>query len=63
MRCWIIVLLKRWGTRGTTFEFYVEYNAFCRLAECGIVKPQEDLPGPTHSMRWSGRFGSGRGAN
>ena len=28
--------------------FYVEYNAFCRrLAECGIVKPQENLPGPT----------------
>ena len=28
--------------------FYVEYNAFCQhLAECGIVKPQEDLPGPT----------------
>lgn len=28
--------------------FYAEYNAFCRhLAECGIVKPQEDLPGPT----------------
>jgi hypothetical protein len=29
-------------------EFYVEYNAFCRrLAECGIVKAQESLPGPT----------------
>jgi hypothetical protein len=28
--------------------FYVEYNAFCkRLAECGMVKAQEDLPGPT----------------
>ena len=28
--------------------FYVEYNAFCtRLAECGIVKAQENLPGPT----------------
>jgi hypothetical protein len=28
--------------------FYVEYNAFCaRLAECGMVKPQEGLPAPT----------------
>jgi hypothetical protein len=28
--------------------FYVEYNAFCaRLAECGMVKAQEDLPAPT----------------
>lgn len=29
-------------------EFYAEYVAFCRrLAERGIVKPQNDLPGPT----------------
>jgi len=29
-------------------EFYAEYNAFCRrLAECGMVKAQEDLPAPT----------------
>ncbi|MGA3136712.1 MAG: hypothetical protein ABSC88_12030 [Terracidiphilus sp.] len=28
--------------------FYKEYLAFCkRLAECNIVKPQSDLPGPT----------------
>lgn len=28
--------------------FYAEYNAHCRrLAECGMVKPQADLPGPT----------------
>jgi hypothetical protein len=28
--------------------FYSEYNAFIkRLAECGIVKPQENLPAPT----------------
>jgi hypothetical protein len=29
-------------------EFYAEYNAFCtRLAACGMVKPQDDLPAPT----------------
>src|ERR1700744_4928361 len=29
-------------------EFYAEYVAFCRrLAERGLVKPQNDLPGPT----------------
>ena len=29
-------------------RFYEEYLAFCkRLAECNIVKPQSDLPGPT----------------
>jgi hypothetical protein len=29
-------------------EFYAEYVAFCRrLAEKGIVQPQDDLPGPT----------------
>jgi hypothetical protein len=29
-------------------EFYAEYNEFCRrLAEKGLVKPQENLPGPT----------------
>jgi hypothetical protein len=28
--------------------FYAEYNAFFnRLVECGIVKPQENLPAPT----------------
>jgi len=28
--------------------FYLEYNAFCtRLAECGMVKAQADLPAPT----------------
>jgi hypothetical protein len=28
--------------------FYAEYNAFCNhLADCGIVKPQKDLPAPT----------------
>ncbi len=29
-------------------EFYTEYVAFCkRLAERGIVEPQDELPGPT----------------
>jgi hypothetical protein len=29
-------------------DFYIEYNAFLkRLAECNIVKPQENLPAPT----------------
>ena len=29
-------------------RFYVEYNATLKhLAECGIVKPQGDLPAPT----------------
>jgi hypothetical protein len=29
-------------------QFYAEYVEFCRrLAEKGLVKPQEDLPGPT----------------
>jgi hypothetical protein len=29
-------------------DFYIEYNAACnRLAECGMVKPQADLPAPT----------------
>jgi hypothetical protein len=29
-------------------QFYAEYNASLkRLAECGVVKPQDDLPAPT----------------
>ena len=29
-------------------EFYVEYVAFCKhLADCGVIQPQPDLPGPT----------------
>jgi hypothetical protein len=29
-------------------DFYVEYNAACkRLAECGVVQAQGDLPAPT----------------
>jgi hypothetical protein len=29
-------------------QFYEEYLGFCRrLAESGVVKPQDDLPGPT----------------
>jgi hypothetical protein len=29
-------------------DFYADYNAFIkRLVECGIVKPQGNLPGPT----------------
>jgi hypothetical protein len=29
-------------------QFYAEYNtSLKRLAECGVVKPQEDLPAPT----------------
>ena len=47
-------------------SFYVEYNAFCRhLAECGIVQPQGDLPGPTplHALerglwQWSRSHGN-----
>jgi hypothetical protein len=28
--------------------FYIEYNKFIkRLVDCGIVKPQDELPGPT----------------
>lgn len=29
-------------------DFYVEYVGFCKhLADCGVIKPQPDLPGPT----------------
>ncbi len=29
-------------------EFYEEYVAFCKhLAECGVIKPQDNLPGPS----------------
>jgi hypothetical protein len=29
-------------------QFYAEYNAFInRLVECGVIQPQESLPGPT----------------
>jgi len=40
-------------------HFYAEYNAFFnRLVECGIIKPQENLPAPTplHALelwQWS----------
>jgi len=45
--------------------FYAEYNAFLnRLVECGIVKPQENLPAPTalHALerafwQWSRKRG------
>ncbi len=40
--------LEALGHARHNVEFYVEYVAFCRhLAECGIVKPQDELPGPT----------------
>ena len=29
-------------------DFYVEYVAFCKhLADCGVIQPQANLPGPT----------------
>ena len=40
--------LEALGHERHNVEFYAEYVAFCRrLAERGILKPQEDLPGPT----------------
>lgn len=40
--------LEALGHARHNVEFYVEYNACCeRLAECGIVKAQENLPGAT----------------
>lgn len=40
--------LEALGHARHNVDFYAEYVAFCRrLAEQGMVKPQEDLPGPT----------------
>ena len=40
--------LEALGHERHNVEFYAEYVAFCRrLVERGIVKPQEELPGPT----------------
>jgi hypothetical protein len=40
--------LEALGHARHNVEFYAEFVAFCkRLAERGIVEPQEDLPGPT----------------
>jgi hypothetical protein len=40
--------LEALGHERHDVEFYAEYVAFCkRLAELGLVKPQEGLPGPT----------------
>jgi len=40
--------LEALGHARHNVEFYVEYVAFCKhLADCGIVKEQSDLPGPT----------------
>lgn len=40
--------LEALGHARKDVEFYAEYVEFCRrLAEKGLVKPQEDLPGPT----------------
>jgi hypothetical protein len=40
--------LEALGHARHNVEFYAEYNATCkRLAECGMVKAQDDLPGPT----------------
>ncbi len=40
--------LEAMGHARHDVRFYVEYNAaLSRLAECGVVKPQGDLPAPT----------------
>jgi hypothetical protein len=40
--------LEALGHARHDIAFYAEYNAFCNhLADCGIVKPQKDLPAPT----------------
>jgi hypothetical protein len=40
--------LEALGHARHNVEFYVEYVAFCKhLADCGIVKEQPNLPGPT----------------
>jgi hypothetical protein len=40
--------LEALGHARHNVEFYEEYLAFCKhLADCGIVKEQSDLPGPT----------------
>ena len=40
--------LEALGHARHNVEFYAEYVEFCRrLAEQGIVKPQQELPGPT----------------
>jgi hypothetical protein len=40
--------LEALGNARHNVEFYAEFVAFCRrLAEQGIVKAQDDLPGPT----------------
>jgi hypothetical protein len=40
--------LEALGHARHNVEFYAEYNATCRrLAECGMVKAQDNLPGPT----------------
>ena len=40
--------LEALGNARHNVEFYAEFVAFCRqMAERGILKPQEGLPGPT----------------
>ncbi len=40
--------LEALGHARHNVEFYAEYVAFCKhLADCGIVQPQANLPGPT----------------
>ncbi len=40
--------LEALGHARHNVEFYVEYVAFCKhLADCGVIQPQPDLPGPT----------------
>lgn len=40
--------LEALGHARHNVEFYVEYVAFCKhLADCGVIKPQPNLPGPT----------------
>jgi hypothetical protein len=40
--------LEALGHAQHNVEFYLEYVAFCKhLADCGMIRPQPDLPGPT----------------
>lgn len=40
--------LEALGHARHNVEFYVEFLAFCKhLADCGVIQPQPDLPGPT----------------
>ncbi|MGA3047304.1 MAG: hypothetical protein ABSD67_11810 [Terracidiphilus sp.] len=40
--------LEALGHARHNVEFYVEYVAFCKhLADCGVIQPQPNLPGPT----------------